>query len=510
MIGGERARRVGLALTLVGLGAAIISTGIEDRPAARVGADAPVNAGARDPGDISANNSPTLARDPRRPERLAVVNRIDSPRYSCALNVSGDGGRRWTRVRVPIPPGEEPKCFAPDAAFAADGTLHVSYVTLKGTGNVPNAVWLVRSRDGGRTLSAPRRVGGRLTFQVRIAADPARAGRVYLTWLQAEEVGLYRFASPGNPIVVLRSEDGGATWSRPVRASDPARSRVVAPAPAVGPRGELYVLFLDLRDDRLDYEGAHEGFGGPPYDGRFALVLGRSRDGGRTWEESVVEDRVVPTTRFIAFLPPFPSIAVDRRSGRIYAAFQDGRLGRSDVWLWSLARGASGWTGPTRINDTPERDGTTQELPKVAVAPDGRVDVVYYDRRDDRRDRATGVSLQTSYDEGATFSERAVLTSRAFDSRIGAGGERGLPDLGSRLGLVSGESEALAVWTDTRAGTEASNKQDIAFARATLSRPGRTGRLALRYGGAAVAVAGLALMLLAARRRYLSGSPTDR
>ncbi len=510
MIDGGRARRLGTALALLGAGALFIASGMEGEPSARVvGGDAPVNAGARDPGDISANNSPTLARSPRDPDRLAVVNRVDSPRYSCGMNVSDDGGIRWRKVQVPIPRGEERKCFAPDATFSADGTLHVSYVTLKGRGNVPNAVWLVRSSDGGRTLSAPRRVGGRLAFQVRLAADPERARRLYLTWLQAEDVGLFRFAAPGNPIVVSRTDDGGETWGRPVRASDPSRARVVAPAPAVGPGGELYVLYLDLGDDRLDYEGAHEGFGGPPYDGRFALVLGRSRDAGATWEESVVDERVVPTTRFISFLPPFPSIAVDHESGRIYAAFQDGRLGDADVYVWSLARGAGAWSRARRVNDTRPRDRTSQYLPKIGVGDDGRLDVVYYDRRRDRGDRSTEVSLQTSFDAGDTFSERAVLTNRTFDARIGAGGERGLPDLGSRLGLVSTGSDALTVWTDTRAGTEASNKQDIAFARAQLSRPRRTARLALRYGGAALAAAGLVVLLVGPLRRYVRRAPTD-
>lgn len=505
---------LGAALLLVGVGAILLSTAFSGRPSARLaGGDTPVNEGARDPGNIDANNSPTLVRSPARPGELVAVNRIDTPRYGCGLNVSTDEGAHWTAVAIPIPRGEERKCFAPDAAFSADGTLYVSYVTLRGSGNVPHAVWLVSSRDGGRTLGPPRRLLGPLAFQVRLASDPARPRRLYLTWLQAADVGLLRFAAPGNPIRAMRSDDGGATWSTPVRVSDPARARVEAPAPAVGPAGELYVLYLDVGDDRLDYEGAHEGFGGPPYAGRFALVLGRSRDGGATWSESVVERRVVPTVRFIAFLPPFPSIAVDRSSGRIYAAYQDGRLGRSDAYVWSLARGAGAWTRPVRVNDTGTRDGTSQYLPKIAVAPNGRLDVLYYDRRADPGDRRTDVSLQSSTDGGATFTRRVRVTDRGFDARIGAGSERGLPDLGSRLGLVATTSRALAAWTDTRAGSEVSNKQDIAFAAVAISDPGRLAqpaRDALRYGGGAVALAGLALLLVSLRRRYVSGTSTAR
>ena len=79
------------------------------------------------------------------------------------------------------------------------------------------------------------------------------------------------------------------------------------------------MLYLDLVDDVLDYQGGHSGVGGGPYPGTWELVLARSRDQGATWSESVVEDRLVPTERFIAFLPPSPALAVHRQSGRVYA-----------------------------------------------------------------------------------------------------------------------------------------------------------------------------------------------
>ena len=502
----RRRAAIALALVLAGAAGVVLSPVVEPESSARVlGGDRPVNPGATDLGDISANNSPTLARNPRDPANLAVANRIDSPDFSCALQVSFDRGARWRRTRVPIPEGEGPKCYAPDVTFAADGTLHLSYVTLKGVGNVPDAVWTAVSRDGGRTLSRPRRAGGPLAFQVRISADPGDPQRLYLTWLQARDVGTLKFPRPGNPIVTARSEDGGATWTRPRQVSDPARERVLAPSPAVGPGGELYVLFLDVRGDRLDYEGAHEGLGGAPYPGRFELVLSRSVDAGRTWAESVVEDRLTPAERFIAFVPPFPSLAVDGRRGRIYAAFHDARLGAADVWVWSLRPGAADWSEPVRVNDTPRGDATAQYLPKLAVAPDGRLDVVYYDRRDDRDNVLNEVSLQSSTDGGATFTPSLRLSSRPFDSRIGLGSERDLPDLGSRLGLVAGDNRALAVWTDTRAGTDASIKQDLARAIVAFPPDDSARDLAadaLRYGGVLLAVAGLALGLMAAQRRY--------
>jgi hypothetical protein len=217
----------------------------------------------------------------------------------------------------------------------------------------------------------------------------------------------------------------------------------------------------------------------------------------------VVDDHLIPIQRFIVFLPQFPSVAVDR-SGRIYVAYDDGRFGDPDVWLWSLKPGASSWQGPTRVNDTKRHDGTAQYLPAVAVAPDGRVDVVYYDRRADPSNVMNEVSLQSSFDAGKTFTSSVTLPSRAFDSRIGFGAREGLPDLGSRLGLVSSNRQALAVWTDTRAGTPSTQKQDLGEALATVTERPRLSawaKDALRYGGVLLALFGLGLVAMALRAR---------
>ncbi|MDQ6805600.1 MAG: glycoside hydrolase, partial [Actinomycetota bacterium] len=278
---------------LLGAGAVLLAgtAGGRSRPAERVfGHDAPVNLGARNPSDINAHNSPTVVRNPTRPGNLAVSSRIDTPFYSCGLHVSFDGGSTWSQTPVPAPKGEEAKCFAPDVAFSSDGTLHLSFVTLSGRGNVPHATWVASSKDGGRTLSKPVRVLGPLAFQVRLAADPVKPGRLYMTWLQARAVGRLKFTTLDNPIQAARSDDGGASWSAPVRVSSPARQRVVTPSPMVGRKGDLYVLYLDLGGDALDYAAGHGGKGGQPYQGHFKLVLGRSRDQGRTWRESVVDD----------------------------------------------------------------------------------------------------------------------------------------------------------------------------------------------------------------------------
>jgi len=504
---------LGASLVLVAIGAIVVSGSYDRPPTVRlVGNDQPVNVSARTPGDVSALNSPTLVRNPRQPGNLAVSSRVDTPVFSCTLHVSLDGGARWTQTDIPQPRRGRGKCYNPDVAFAADGTLYLSFVTLRGPGNVPNEVWLSTSKDGGRTLSFPLRVRGALAFQVRLAADPVKPGRLYMTWLQANEVGVLKFTAPGNPIAVMRSDDGGATWGQPVRVSSRARQRVLTPTPVVGRDGTLYTLYLDVGNDQLDYEGGHEGMGGPAYTGRYSLVLARSRDGGATWSESLVSDRLTSIGRFIVFLAMAPTVAVDR-DGRVYAAFHSTEQGSPDVLLWTLEPGASTWRGPTRVNDNPPRDGTAQYLPKLSVAPDGRLDVLYYDRRADRENLKNEVSLQSSFDHGRSFTPAVQLSSRPSDSRIGFGAKEGLPDLGSRLALISDDRAALGLWTDTRAGIPATQKQDLAEAAVAVSDPPRLSGLAkdlLRFGGLLLGIVGLALLAREALNRRAPGSPAGR
>ncbi len=492
---------IGLALALLGAGAVLVSTSFDKpRKAEPLGRNLPVNEGAGNALDLSAHNSPSLERNPRNPANLVVADRVDSPRYSCTLNVSFDGGGNWNQTPIPAPAREEPKCFAPDVAFGPDGTLYLLFVTLKGRANAPNAAFLATSRDGGKTLSEPIRTPlGKLPFQARLTADPERPRRLYVTWLKASDVGLYKFTETGNPIMSVRSENGGRTWTRPMQVSKPTRLRVVAPSPAVGPGGELYVAYLDLGQDRLDYEGAHRGRGGAPYDGRWQLVVARSRDRGSSWEESVAEPSVTPSERFIVFTPPSPSVAVDPASGRVFTAFQDARLGDPDVWLRSLPKDSKKWDGAVRVNDTRRRDRTAQYLPKLAASPDGRLDVVYYDRRGDRTNVLNHTSLQSSYDQGKSFAGRVRLSDRPFSSRVGFGSERGMPDLGSRLGLLSTDKRALAVWTDTRAGTTKTGKQDLARRVVAFNDPPRLAgwlEAMLRWGGLLLILLGVAVLVI--------------
>lgn len=451
------------------------------------------------PGIITANNSPTLVRHPDRADHLVVAHRIDRPGFDALLEWSEDGGVSWKATELPLPP-DTPACaaspertpcpYAPDVAFGPDGTLYVLYVHLEGRGNTPASLWLARSEDGGRSIDLPVEVAGELAFQARLAVAPD--GTVHVVWLQAANVGLNRLVGPA-PVVASSSEDGGRTFSDPVPVSDAARERVGAPSPVVDSDGDLVVLYEDFKDDRRDFENLE----GPAHPGPFSLVLTRSDDGGSSFSPGVeVEAGIVPTERFLVFLPESPSLA-GGPEGVLYAAWHDGRNGDDDVFVRRSDDGGASWTEALRVNDNPLHDGTDQYLPQVAVAPDGRLDVLFYDRRADRANVMTQAYLATSADGGGSFTNLAV-SSAAFSSEVGPSfGEAYGTDVGTRVGLASDEQGAATAWTDTRLGDRASGRQDV-FA-STVGGLGASSALRWALLAGVVLVAGLAAWFLAGR-----------
>ena len=496
----------GAMMLAAGIGAIVVAGGMEGSTARVLGGNSPVNAGAVDRLDVTAQNSPVVVANPRNSANLAVANRVDAPKFSCGLHTSFDGGATWAETKLALPESDVVACFAPDVAFGADGVLYLAYTSfakVEGLGTIPDAVWVARSSDGGRTLSPAVKAHGPLAFQMRISADPVKTGRLYLSWLQAADSLTWGLGTERRPIVVSRSDDGGATWGAPVTATAPERQRPVAPAMAIGSEGELYLSYLDVGDDRLDYHGGHQGLGGEPYAGKWTLVVARSPDGGATWAESVVDAGVVPTQRFLMLFPPAPSVAAATKGHRVYLAFHDGRLGDADVWVWSSKDGGKRWGAARRVNDTVRRDRTSQYLPQLDVAADGRLDVVYYDRRRDPKDVRNEVSLQSSFDDGSSFGPRLRLSDRSFDSTIGFGASRNLPDLGNRLGLLATDTGALGLWGDTRAEEREIAKQDLAKGLVVFSG-GDEAKNSLKTVGVGVATVGALIALVAvagARRR---------
>ncbi len=449
--------RLLLGVGIVIAGVVLAVAGLADRPARLVaGSNHFVNA---DRPGIDAHNSPAVAAHPTRPEVLAVADRIDTPRFSCSVSLSTNAGLTWRVLDLPLPAGA-PNCHGPDVGFDGNGDLLVLTTATGGRFNQPVGVWLQRIVDpaGGASVEEPALgVAGSEAFHARLAV----AGqRVLVTWVQARpgaaEMPL-GFPPPPNPVLLVHSDDGGRSFSAPVQVSEDAR-RVIRPTVTFGPGDEVVVVALDLGADDLDYQAEHQGQGGEPSDEPWRIVAWVSGDAGRRFgPASVVAEGLVPPRRLIVNLAPGPSVARDPSTGTLYATWDAGRGDGRDVFLARSDDGGVVWSPAIPIEPRPRG----QFLPAVAVAPDGRVDVVFYDRSADPGDVLTEVVMASSWDGGTTFVAETI-SDAVFDSRIGFGSAQGLPLLGSQLAVLAREDHAHAFWADTRQGSVDTNIQDLA------------------------------------------------
>ncbi|MEJ7763986.1 MAG: sialidase family protein [Acidimicrobiales bacterium] len=493
------------ALGVLGVLWLYVAAGAEPREQPRLGLEVPVTATALGVGP--ANNTPVLAADPADPRFVVLANRLDAPDFGCALQVSGNGGRGWLSVNaVPeLPEGAE-KCYGPEVAFDAKGTLYYLFVGLAGGGNQPMGAFLTKSLDRGQTFSRAQRVLGPLEFGVRMGIDRSsgKAGRLHLVWLHATSIpSTGSFGPPPNPIMSAYSDDGGNTFSAPVQVSDPARQRVVAPALALGPGHAVHVAYYDLQDDAVDYQGLEGNVSEQPW----TLVLASSSDGGRSFSPgSVIDDAILPAERvLLVFTMPPPALTVHEEG--VCAAWTDARNGDADVLVRCSGDRGRSWEPVRRANDDNVGNGRGQYMPALSASPAGQLNVVFFDRRDDPQNLRTTLYYASSDDWGRSFAGNVRLSTESFDPRIGQRyvhpSADGLVEFGSRLAVLSTADFVLAAWPDTRNQRSTMTGQDL-FARRVELRAGGGGRMSKALGGALVV---LPLMTGAAflfRRRWLS------
>jgi hypothetical protein len=511
-------RLAAVAAVIALLVGGLLATGVLDVGGAdgpdrlRVAEERPVT--AMDQGVGWANNSPTLVADPDDDRFVVLANRLDAPSFSCALQVSGDGGRSWVSA-LPVtapPPGVE-RCYAPEAAFDADGALHFLFVGLAGPGNEPVGAYVTSSTDRARTWSEPVQVLGPYSFGVRMAIDRSLGdrGRMHLVWIRSSDPPSGGFAATPNPIMAAHSDDGGRTFSPPVQISDAGRPRVVGPALALGPDHEVHVAYYDLQDDVIDYQGLE----GDVWPGTWSIVVATSTDGGQRYGAGVVvDDQIRPHERVMLIFTMAPPALVALDDRRLCAAWTDARFGDGDALLRCSPDRGRTWEELIRLNDDARGNRRTQSLPRLSVAPNDRLDAVFYDRREhDDEDVLNDVFYAYSTDGGRHFSRNRRLTSDPSTTLIGQeyanASAEGMIEFGSRIAVLSRDDQVVAAWTDTRNSRPASTGQDV-FSTVVDVPTGDEGQPAwARVTGVLLVLAGLGGLLLAAslgRRRRPGGS----
>jgi hypothetical protein len=261
-------------------------------------------------------------------------------------------------------------------------------------------------------------------------------GRLFVAWAEFSGAGR-------SPIDIAYSDDDGASWTGPIRVSDNGHQFDQDATPRVGPDGTVYVSWINGPNERSLKNNV--------------AMIDKSTDGGATWGVDRVAADVVnpiggqlPNSDYRVFADV--NSTVDEQTGRVVLTFTDQQSGASNIYATHnlVAGDISKWSDPVRV----EPSGQEQFFPWTSSAPNGRVDLVFYDRScDPTGDKLNCVTLASSADDGATWGY-TTLQSTPFDGdqfhaclAPGDPSACGISFLGDYIAVSSTNAKAEALWT---------------------------------------------------------------
>jgi hypothetical protein len=441
--------------------------------------------------NICAQNETALAVNPTNHDNwVGGANDYSGPiildgraQSSCGFYSTQDSGQTWDGGLLPTQPGYT---GGGDPSLAFDGAGNVYFaclnfeLVLPGLDLEDSAIFVFKSTDGGETFGPPTELVSSATspgvHDKEFIAVGTLTGKVYVAWVHPGASNV-RFAG---------SDDGAASFDAPAPAdnvfvNDAENSSNQGPVVATfgfmdpdGSSEHVYVAWMDLDQNRILFD--------------------RSTDGGASFgTDTVVEGSVVqfpvrpvgsgngtsnrtslvgefgdpeenPQSAFRA--NSFPSMAVCNNLsspyyGHIYIVYADNRFSDGDVFFKRSEDGGQTWPGTftRKVNDDAQGNGKDQFFPWVSVDENCKVNVSFYDRRDDPANQRFHLYFSHSTDSGATFSPNARVSTVASTNAQFLGGFVG--DYLQNAATIAGNAEyhhdldrAMTLWMDTRDGAQ--------------------------------------------------------
>lgn len=533
MIGVSRKRLVRLACLAVAAGSVTASP--EALAAVR-----PVVTGAvqvtSNPNPVRAHATPLIARSPKGGV-LAVAEVDVAGRRECAVHISADDGRSWSRGgTLMVEPFTDCSIGAEFGShvmpfFDRNGVLYVvttandpkdMFEKMRvGTPEfprvrsfVPRNVYLSRSIDDGRTFST------RLVFEAPRdnphqgynyapvgAVDPNDPRYIYVGWAQGD---WQSNVEPGKAVVAA-SSNAGESFAPPFDISDKQGSE--HPWISVGRSGVVHATYWSKGHGTPSAVDPTKVFPNGPRNDPAPIFHMRSSDHGKTWARQQIDPG---NQRW--YRPPV--VAADPTSDAVYVAWnsvseprnfemdRDGKA-RTDIYLLASTDDGKTWQPRRTVND--DANGpANQVLPNLSVAPNGRLDIAWDDFRHSPKPGASPgnevgideIYYTSSTDQGRTFAPAMRVNDRSIDR------SRGVWSNGIRaqvaVGIASANEGVYFAWQEPRNSDATTNSEDVYAASVRLSEPARASASSGANWGLLVAgvVLGMGLGIVAAWTLY--------
>jgi hypothetical protein len=417
------------------------------------------------PGRTISHTEPSVAVSLSNNQNVLVGYHDRFPVFTsfvCAISVSSNGGATYTFAGATPLSLSTDFCSDPAVAAHPDGSFYYAYLSVRNAADTTDLL-VAKINSDGSVASATLAVKGdpAVNFPDKeyIAVDgnpnsPFK-GTIYVTWTE--------FLNPNDPnaldngqIRLVKSTDGGHTWSSPLALSpDALFPRAISGSdPVVAPDGTLYVFYADFTSQT----------------GPTAIRFVKSSDGGNTFTApSDVASKVPSPGRFrlenadpnFGVIPgrgfrsnSFPAAAVspDGSISVVWTDFTQGGCnpdgtGRppcagGDIRYASSSNNGATWSRPVSVIDNNNGD---KFFPWIAAQPNGRVNIIWGDKRLDSQNINYDVFYTSTADHGVTF-----LINQRISTATSITGTTTF--IGDYFNLADSATTLQAVWDDRRTG----------------------------------------------------------
>lgn len=347
-----------------------------------------------------AANEPSIAVNPLNPNNMVIgwrqFDSIASNFRQAGWAYTFDKGQRWT-----FPGSLTPGTFRSDPVLDVDSDGVFYYQSLKGNFLMDT----FKSVNGGVTWSGPiATFGGDKNWMVVDRSGGPGDGNIYGIW--------QRFAACCGTNVLTRSTNSAASFEQPVSVARWPTFGTLA----VGPDGTLFAAGIDgTTSQNLNVfvlaksTNAQNPAVTPTFTGQTVDLAGRMELGagpnpaGLLGQGNVAVDASATSRRGYVYV--------------VSSVVPFSGLDPLDVVFARSTDGGATFSPPVRVNDD-EIGLNWQWLAAHSVAPNGRIDVVWFDTRDSGVQNVSRMYYSYSYDGGSSWAAN-VPVSPGFDSFLG-------------------------------------------------------------------------------------------